>query len=581
MIIARGRWRQYASSSIASAIEGAAPRTIPVARIASPGARSFSRSPPVTQLVVDGSRKPRLRFAPSPTGHLHLGGLRTALFNHLFAKKFGGKWLLRIEDTDQTRLVPGAVESLQESLRWCGLEYDEGPDVGGSSGPYIQSERRDLYLRYAASLLESGKAYRDFRPASEAPEQSYANKKGMALRRWVDRYVPPKEDEARALIRDGKTFVVRLKTKPRNVVCEDLVYGTMSFPADAAAADPILLKSDGWPTYHLANVVDDHEMGITHVLRGEEWLPSLPKHLAIYAALGLSPPTFAHLPLLMNADGTKLSKRSGDVHVNAYRQEGWEPEALVNFIALMGYNHHNVAKSDGPSQTTGPDDREVMSMAQLIDGFEPQRISHSRATLDLAKLEFLNRKHLSLKSPSTLVPKLRTILRERSLSPAILNDEAALTDVMSLVSERAHRLVDVASEAAFLFWEDAALPEWTHSPVALEMEAAFGPGVYREVLAHVMPKLRQVSDWRSSDTQVLLKKLLTQVAKDAAVSLADRDGSGVAAGKVRPLPVPKVLRHALTAKPSGPAIVDILAVLGKDRSLQRLEAALRRVEAKS
>lgn len=260
----------------------------------------------------------RVRFAPSPTGFLHVGGLRTALLNYLCAKQSGGQFILRMEDTDQTRLVHGAIRALQESLRWAGIHYDEGPDMGGPYGPYVQSERLPLYTSYADKLIRCGRAYRDFRP----PVSRDMSARASAILR--EAYLPPSESEAQERIQRGETFVVRLKMDPaRTFSYEDVVYGPMSFRPDAMGGvtdDPIIIKSDGWPTYHLASVVDDTEMCITHVLRGEEWIPSMPKHLALYEALGAKPPIFVHLPLLINADGTKLSKRSGDVRIAIARE---------------------------------------------------------------------------------------------------------------------------------------------------------------------------------------------------------------------------------------------------------------------
>ncbi|PWN31736.1 Glutamyl/glutaminyl-tRNA synthetase, partial [Meira miltonrushii] len=326
--------------------------------------------------IATSSNTPVLRFAPSPTGQLHLGGLRTALFNHLFARSLGGKWILRIEDTDQKRLVPGAVEAMQDILKWAGLDYDEGPDKPGNRGPYVQSERLHLYKGYYERLLRSGHAYRDFREPSKDGSSDIAR----------DTYLPPGEDEAQEMIHKGKSFVVRFKTKEEDTSFDDAVYGHLKFPYDRRLEDPIIVKSDGWPTYHLANVVDDTEMGITHVFRGEEWLPSMPTHLKLYEALATAPPQFVHLPLLINPDGSKLSKRDAVVHVESYREAGYDPEALINFVALMGFNWHL------------PDSRsEVFSMEEMIAQFKLDRISQSRASPDVSKLRFLNKSHFSAK----------------------------------------------------------------------------------------------------------------------------------------------------------------------------------------
>ncbi|PWN19793.1 hypothetical protein BCV69DRAFT_300100 [Microstroma glucosiphilum] len=373
------------------------------------------------------SKPPRLRFAPSPTGQLHLGGLRTALFNHLFARRFGGKWLLRIEDTDQTRLVPGSLESMQEILQWAGLDWDEGPSSSSSSssGPYVQSQRLDIYRHYSEELIKRGKAYRDFRahqdedPDAEVARRAVARgnmkrnaqevkrdneRARIVARKGVQQYVPPDEEHAQKLIKSGKGYCVRLRMEPKETMFHDGVSGRLLFKPDIGVHDPILMKTDGWPTYHLASVVDDHLMGITHVLRGEEWLPSVPKHLAIYSAFGFTPPTFMHLPLLMNKDGTKLSKKTQDVHVSVWREMGYEPDAVLNYVSLMGYNHHGeepVEHTEGEGNA-----REVLTLKDLIESFDPLRISRHRAVPFPPKLDYLNKRHLLLKAngPPTSSP---------------------------------------------------------------------------------------------------------------------------------------------------------------------------------
>lgn len=332
----------------------------------------------------------------------------------------------------------------------------------------------------------------------------------------------------------------------------DLVYGPLNFPADVGASDPILLKSDGWPTYHLANVVDDHLMGVTHVLRGEEWLPSVPKHLALYEALGLAPPVFAHLPLLVNKDGSKLSKRSGDVHVAAYRAAGWEPEALVNWVALLGYNHHG----QGPARLEGNrnEDGEVLSMQDLIASFDPKRISHSRATPDAGKLAFLNRRHLfapaAQKARSDLVPRLREILEKRD-GGARWSDEY-LAKVLNIVSERAEKLCEVPGEADYLLIADDALPNW---PASFEERDVAVLRTAHEALA-MLPS----SSWQAASLQGAL---------DATAAHAPSRKVALRATRV-----------ALTGRKAGPTLVDIMEVMGRERTLSRLDAALARGEAK-
>ncbi|KAI9509861.1 hypothetical protein F5148DRAFT_1184185 [Russula earlei] len=345
--------------------------------------------------------KPLLRFAPSPTGPLHLGGLRTALFNHAFARKTGGRWILRIEDTDATRTVPHSVEGIQHGLSWAGLEYDFGPGRNGPHGPYFQSERLDLYHRYARKLLDSGHAYRCFcTPDRLAQTRERLARAGLNST-YDKQCLSLSSEEVARRVRAGEKNVVRLNDSilPARAAQEaDLIFGTLRDAHASLPTDPVLLKSDLFPTYHLASVVDDHEMGITHVLRGEEWLASLPLHLDLYAALSLSPPTYAHLPLLLNPDGSKMSKRKGNVQVLDYMRRGWEPDAVLNWLALAGWGNH-IEPSDRGGQASktikAPDSTTVMNISEIIDNFELGVVTHRRTTLDPAKLEFLNKHHLA------------------------------------------------------------------------------------------------------------------------------------------------------------------------------------------
>ncbi|HHE54163.1 MAG TPA: glutamate--tRNA ligase, partial [Caldithrix abyssi] len=317
----------------------------------------------------------RVRFAPSPTGYVHVGSLRTALYNYLFARHNKGQFVLRIEDTDRNRYVPGAVENLLETLQWAGLDYDEGPEKGGPYGPYFQSERMEIYSQHVQILLEKDAAY----PCFCSEERLSAMREEQAQKNLPIMYDGhcrniPKEQALERM--KNETHVIRLKV-PRNgtTIVEDLIRGTVSFENNVID-DQILLKSDGYPTYHLANVVDDHLMKISHVIRGEEWLPSTPKHILLYQAFGWELPQFAHLPLLLNPDRTKLSKRQGDVAVEDYRAKGFLPQALVNFVALLGWNKG--------------DDQEIFSLEELIEYFSLERVNKAGAVFDLKKLEWMN-----------------------------------------------------------------------------------------------------------------------------------------------------------------------------------------------
>jgi len=318
----------------------------------------------------------RTRFAPSPTGYLHVGGLRTALYNYLFAKQNNGKFILRIEDTDQNRKVENAVENLVKSMLWAGLEFDEGKDFGGEYGPYIQSERTELYREHIEKLVEQGDAYKCFCTAErlakikeENPNSGYDGH----CRNFSD-------DEVKVKIDAGEAFVIRQKIPEEGEIkLYDIVRGEVTFPY-AEVDDQVLLKSDGFPTYHLANVIDDHYMKISHVIRGEEWLMSTPKHLHLYQSFGWKAPKFAHLSLLLNSDKSKLSKRQGDVSVEDYRKKGYLKEALINFLALLGWN-------PGTNE-------EIFSMKQLMKKFSLKKVSKSGSIFDVKKLDWMNGQYI-------------------------------------------------------------------------------------------------------------------------------------------------------------------------------------------
>jgi glutamyl-tRNA synthetase len=324
----------------------------------------------------------RTRFAPSPTGYLHLGSLRTALFNYLLAKKTGGQFLLRIEDTDQKRTVPDAEERLLKDLRWAGLQWDEGPEVGGPYGPYKQSERSELYREHAGYLLATGHAYRCFCSSQRLNDLAeHRHKLGLATD--YDRTcanISQSESDARA--EEGQKYVIRLKVPDIYPSYKDLIYGKFA-PlkkkiGEDSWEDPILLKSDGLPTYHLANVVDDHHMKITHVIRGSEWMPSTPKHIAMYNAFGWEPPHFAHVGLLVDENGNKLSKRNFDTDIEAFKEMEVFPETLTNFAALLGWSH--TERSD------------VMDLQKLTEKFS-MKFTKGNTTVTFGKLHHLQKKH--------------------------------------------------------------------------------------------------------------------------------------------------------------------------------------------
>ncbi|KAM7009013.1 nondiscriminating glutamyl-tRNA synthetase EARS2, mitochondrial [Tautogolabrus adspersus] len=322
----------------------------------------------------------RVRFAPSPTGFLHLGGLRTALYNYIFAKKYAGSFILRLEDTDQSRLVPGAAESIEDMLEWAGIPPDESPRQGGSAGPYLQSQRLDLYRQTAQQLVESGHAYYCFC----SPQRLDLLKK-EALRsgqtpRYDNRCRHLKAQQVQEKLDQGLTHVIRFRLGEGVEPFQDMVFGWNHHEVAQVEGDPVVIKADGFPTYHLANIVDDHYMGISHVLRGSEWLISTSKHLLMYSALGWKPPTFGHLPLLMNKDGSKLSKRQGDIFIQSFQRDGILPEALLDITTNCGsgFNNNQIGRT----------------IDELISEFNPSKITTHSALLDLDKLPEFNRIHL-------------------------------------------------------------------------------------------------------------------------------------------------------------------------------------------
>ncbi len=403
--------------------------------------------------------KVRVRFAPSPTGPLHMGGVRTALFNYLFAKKQGGEFILRIEDTDQTRYVPGAEQYIMDSLKWCGLPYSEGPDVGGPYGPYRQSERKAIYKQYADQLIASGNAYFAFDTPEELDQlrKKYESEKAVFVynfetRKSLRNSLTMPDADVQALINSGAHYVVRFKM-PENfdVVMQDIIRGQVTFNTKELD-DKVLYKSDGLPTYHLANVVDDHLMLITHVIRGEEWLSSMPLHVLLYKAFGWQDtmPQFAHLPLILKPIGQgKLSKRDGDKMgfpvfplrwvaetgevSSGYREDGYFPEAFINMLALLGWN-------PGTEQ-------EIFSINELIDAFSLERVGKSGSKFDPEKTKWFNHQYLLHKTNEEIAAIFAPVVKEKGYDVSF----DMVLKVTSLVKERATFINDLWGHASYFF----------------------------------------------------------------------------------------------------------------------------------
>ncbi len=472
----------------------------------------------------------RVRFAPSPTGLLHVGGLRTALYNYLFARRNGGAFLLRIEDTDRSRYVPGAVETIVESLRWAGLDYDEGPGVGGPHGPYFQSERLEHYRAAADRLIASGDAYRCFCTAERLDAMRRERERARQSTKYDRRCLSLGADEIARRAVSGEPHVVRMRIPDRgSVPVSDLVRGTVEFSTDVLD-DQVLLKSDGFPTYHLANVVDDHLMDVTHVIRGEEWLSSTPKHVLLYRYLGWDPPRFAHLPLLLGKDRSKLSKRQADVAVSDYRAQGYRPEALVNFVALLGWN---------PGY-----DRDVFSMEDLVREFSLGRVGKSGAIFDLEKLQWLQASYLRSASRADLLEELKPLLEERGWT---WPGGEWLDRVLDLMLERIAFVREIPEKAGWFF---ADPEDYDAETVAKRWKPES-----RGLLSKAVPVL-EGSGFDAGSLEAEVR------------ALAERAGAK-ASDLVHPL------RLACTGTGAGPGLYALMELLGRETCLRRIGRALR------
>lgn len=501
-------------------------------------------------------RKVRVRFAPSPTGALHLGGVRTALFNYLFARHHGGDFLLRIEDTDQTRYVPGAEEYIIESLKWCGLTVDEGVGVGGEFGPYRQSERKDIYKQYALQLIESGNAYYSFDTAEELDAQRKAcEERGETFiynalsRKELKNSLHMDADEVRNLLESGAHYVIRFKM-PENeeLHLHDIIRGAVQFNS-SLLDDKVLYKSDGMPTYHLANIVDDHLMQITHVIRGEEWLPSLPLHVLLYKAFGWegTMPEFAHLPLILKPVGNgKLSKRDGNKmgfpvfpmeftdpatgeKWHGYKQDGYFPDAFINMLALLGWN-------PGTEQ-------EIFTLQELCDLFTLERVKKSGAKFDPEKTKWFNHKYLVAKPDEELAGLLSQVLAEHQLS----YDQAKLEKICGLMKERANFISDLFNDSLFFF---VAPTEYNEKDSKKYWKEESTP-----LMKELLEILKGIDDYSFANTDKIISGWIN--AKE------------IGFGKVM-----NPFRVAIVGAAKGPHMYDIMEIIGKEETVNRLERAI-------
>lgn len=469
----------------------------------------------------------RVRIAPSPTGDPHVGTAYIALFNYVFAKKNGGKFVLRIEDTDQTRARADSEQMIFDALRWTGLQWDEGPDVGGPFGPYRQSERTELYRKHTHELVQRGEAYPCFCTADRLAKMRIQQQTEKRAHIGYDRRcrdIAPAEAQQR--IAAGEEHVIRLKMPlTGEIVVNDLLREPIRIDAETVD-DQVLLKSDGFPTYHLANVVDDHLMEITHVIRAEEWITSTPKHVALYKAFGWTAPQWIHMPLLRNADKSKISKRKNPVSINYYRDSGILPNALLNYLGQMGWSFGN--------------DREKYTLAEMIDVFSWERMSIGGPVFDLAKLKALNQSYLQA-------------LDDDGYAQALVHwrlNPAALRRIAPLVRDRAKTLTDVLPLTEYLFSGDLEL-----EPVKAKLAIA---GVEAGKLSEALLDFVERFEARTGFT----KEMLEEVAKEWA-----------GANGWKPKQCYPILRIALTARDQTPGLFDIMAVLGKELTRRRLRLA--------
>lgn len=547
------------------------------------------------------SQTVRTRFAPSPTGYLHIGGARTALFNYLLARRLGGKFVLRIEDTDQTRNIEAADRKLLEDLRWLGLQWDEGPEVGGEFGPYHQSQRLPLYAEHARRLLDAGQAYYalETREELEAMRRA-AQQRGEKGFRYPRPTQFPSDADAQRARDQGRPVVIRMMMPDRDFVVPDQILGDVQISA-AELSDFVIVKADGWPTYHFAVVVDDHAMGITHVLRGQEHLMNTPNHMALFEAFGYPRPQFAHLPIILNMSGSKMSKREKDkavreaarqagvdearlrqlsgvddadvlatwqrgdaqldaealrrlaralavplpeIDIHDFRVSGYLPEVLVNFIALLGWN---------PG-----DDREKFTLDELCTAFSIERVGKTSARFDRDKLLAFNTAAVAAAGPQRTLAGLRDYLRVNEPGPLTPLDDVLLGRLIELCAGF-RTFPDIELKCGALFAADETL---RYDPDAVKKWLVKGDGAGLKVLRELRAELAGLSEW-------------TAVRLDESIrAFAERNALGL--GKVA-----QPLRVAVTGTTISPQIADTLALLGRERTLARIDRVMREVAAGS
>lgn len=489
----------------------------------------------------------RSRFAPSPTGFLHLGSLRTALYNYLIARSTHGQFLLRLEDTDQNRLVPGAEQNIYDTLKWLGMSIDEGPQKGGPYSPYRQSDRKKIYDKYIKVLLDNGLAYRCFctKERLDSLRDSARRLKPpttASYDRYCYKHYTREQSDAKAA--NGEVYTIRFISPEKYPVFTDLLHGTVDQqiqvnPSDIRYEDPVLMKSDGLPTYHFANVVDDHLMKITHVIRGEEWLASTPKHVALYNAFGWTPPKFIHIPLLTTVDNRKLSKRSHDIDIMSLKSKGYLPEALINFAVLFGWS---------PKRKFGKKYSEIYTLKDLEEKFELDGLTKGNAKVDFGKLEFFNKHYLGMRLADTnsqfYHDNLHDIYGKIKISLKLQN--LNIDEVDRLLKAVSSALTNINELNTEKYWYFFIKPVYSNDVLKITKQS-------KDIISEVTSKLSQNSDGLSPDK-------LSDTIKAITKSIP----------KLKRKTVYQTLRYALSGPQSGTSMHTIIEILGMDETERRI-----------
>lgn len=482
----------------------------------------------------------RVRFAPSPTGYLHIGGARTALFNWLFAHKMGGKLILRIEDTDTERLKEDSVSQILTSLKWLGINWDEGPEVGGDCGPYYQSERLDIYKKYAEQLLAEGKAYYCFCTPADLEAQREKQRAAKQPFRYARTCRDLSKEEVEKRIAAGESYSVRVKIPLEGTITvHDLIHGDVTFNMDQFD-DFVIVKSNGMPTYNFAVVVDDHLMGMTHVLRAEEHLSNTPKQLLIYEALGWEPPKFGHMPMILAPDRSKLSKRHGATSVEEFRSQGYLAEAIVNYLTLLGW---------GPC-----DERELFTLNETVDLFELEQMSKKAAIYDTKKLTWMNGQYLSELPLEKILPEAKAFFIKDGLVTEdwFTNHEEYFAKLVDVVRVRVKTLQEVADASTYFFKD---ITEYDAKGVA----------------KHFKP-----------ESVAILEQCIAAIEADDVYDLATTEAAYNKIAADNDLSLGKVIhptRLALTGRTVSPGMFDVMVLLGKEKTLDRLHKAVEYIKS--